>query len=84
MRNLNFDISPEIEKILNSEIDNGNSIFESNMEYPDKGFVLIIMNKPFYKKYSVKKLEYRSLNDPHYWKEEYHDKALKQTIACKF
>lgn len=84
MTELKFEISQPIEEILNAEIAYGNKIVESSQGWPDKESTLILLEKPFHKTYSTDKLEYRDINDPHYWKEEYIDKSNAQTIACKF
>lgn len=84
MKTLDFEISQSIEKILKAEITNGNRIVESSKGWPEKESTLIILERPFHKKYNIENLEYREINDPHYWKEEYYDNNNKQTIACKF
>lgn len=84
MKKLDFEISQLIETILKAEIAQGNRIVESSKGWPEKESTLIILERPFHKKYSIDNLEYREINDPHYWKEEYSDNNNKQTIACRF
>ncbi|WP_299162063.1 hypothetical protein [uncultured Tenacibaculum sp.] len=84
MKDLNIEINPTIEIILKHEIKYGNSISEISKGWQKKNSILIILEKPFSKKYTIEGLEYRHINDPHYWKEEYSDKMSMQTIACKF
>ncbi|CAL2104429.1 conserved protein of unknown function [Tenacibaculum sp. 190130A14a] len=84
MKTLDFKICTSIEIILNAEITKGNKIVESSKGWPEKKSTLIILEKPFHEKYEIDNLEYRCLNDPHYWKEEYLDKSNSQTIACRF
>jgi len=84
METLDFDISPLIEKILKSELNRGNSIVESSKGWPERKSTLIILKLPFHKKYTFENIEYKDINDPHYWKEEYYDKDFLQTIACRF
>ena len=84
MKALDFEISQSIKAILNSEIAQGNRVVESSKGWPEKESTLIILEKPFHEKYGIDNLEYRDINDPHYWKEEYNDKNNMQTIACRF
>ena len=84
MKALDFEISHSIKVILNSEIAQGNRVVESSKGWPEKESTLIILEKPFHEKYRIDNLEYRDINDPHYWKEAYNDKNNMQTIACRF
>lgn len=84
MKTLDFELSQSIETILKAEIAKGNRIVESSKGWPEKKSSLIILEGPFHKKYSIDNLEYREINDPHYWKEEYYDSNSKQTIASRF
>ncbi|WMI66591.1 hypothetical protein RBH94_05370 [Aestuariibaculum sp. YM273] len=84
MKELNFEITPSIAEILNAELNLGNSIVEINKGWPEKDSVLIILEKPFHKNYKIPDLIFLSINDPHYWKEEYTHKIAKQSIACRF
>lgn len=84
MDNLGVFICPRIKKILDCEIENGNSISEISTSWPEEVSVFIIMDKPFSQVYNIEGLEYTNLNDPHYWKEDYLDKEYMQIIACKF
>ena len=81
---LKYEISPSIETLLKAEIKTGNEVAEISKGWPKQNSVLIIMKKPFIKKYTIEGLEYRDVNDPHYWKEDYFDKTSLQTIACRF
>lgn len=84
MKVLDFKISQSIEAILKAEITHGNKIIESSKGWPEKESTLILLEQPFRKKYSIDKLQFKVLNDPHYWKEEYYDSNNKQTLACRF
>lgn len=84
MKTLNFPISQSIETILKAEIAQGNRIVESSKGWPEKESTLLILERPFHRKYRINNLEYREINDRHYWKEEYYDNTNKQTIGCGF
>ncbi|MGY6648094.1 hypothetical protein [Wenyingzhuangia sp. IMCC45574] len=84
MKTLDFEISQSIETILKAEITKGNRIVESSKGWPEKESTLVILERPFHKKYNLENLEYLEINDPHYWKEQYYDNNNKQTIACRF
>ena len=47
---------------------------------------MIFLDKPF--KTPIQKdlenVEYRDINDPHYWKAEYFYKENRQFLCCKF
>ena len=80
----NFKVSSQIEIIINQETRLGNRIIESSKGWQNEESTLIILEKPFNKRYNISNLKYRYLNDPHYWKEEYEDKENMQTLACRF
>ena len=80
----NIGLSPSIEKILNKELKNGNSIAQASKGWSSENSLLIILQRPFKKRYRFTSLRYTHVNDPHYWKEEYTDTENNQTLACKF
>jgi hypothetical protein len=47
---------------------------------------MIFLEKPFKKpiRKDLDKIEYRDVNDPHYWKAEYFDEENLQFLCCKF
>ncbi|WP_299123197.1 hypothetical protein [uncultured Tenacibaculum sp.] len=81
---LKYEISPSIVTLLKAEIKTGNEVAEISKGWPKQNSVLIIMKKPFIKKYTINGLKYRHVNAPHYWKEEYSNETSMQTIACRF
>lgn len=76
--------SEQLKKILDKEIELGNSIVETSDSWPDANSIIVFLEKPFYKNYQIEKIEYNHINDLHYWKAEYFDSALNHTLACKF
>lgn len=77
-------ISGSILKILQKELSIGNRVAEYNEGWPRTHSKLIILEKPFYLKYNTEELNYRFLDDPRYWKEEYYDELHDIILACRF
>ncbi|WP_051224159.1 hypothetical protein [Flavobacterium tegetincola] len=76
--------SATLKRILDKEITLGNKIVETSEGWPHANSIMVFLEKPFFQKYQLEKIEYRHINDPHYWKEEYFDGELNHTLACKF
>jgi hypothetical protein len=77
-------LHPTLKNILESELALGNKIAEVSTGWGGPDAILVILELPFKKSYSAKDVTYHEVNDPHYWKAEYHHAALKQSVACKF
>jgi hypothetical protein len=71
-------------EILNSELEFGNEIVETSDGWPSPNSITIFLRKPFFKEYSVPNLEFRDVNDPHWWKSEYFDERTNHILACKY
>lgn len=78
------DFSSELTKILIQEIENGNEIVETSKGWPNQNGIIVILKKPFIKKYKIKNVEFRNINDIRYWKDEYYDISTNHLLACKF
>ncbi len=78
------EFSDTLKIILSSEIKYGNEIVETSKGWPDNDSIIIFLKKPFLKTYQAKNVEYRDVNDRHYWKAEYMDKSVNHILACKF
>lgn len=78
----NFSLT--LTKILNKEIELGNTIVETSKGWPDENTIIIFLDKPFNDEYEFENIEYRNIDDPHYWKAEYFDKLTNHILACKF
>jgi len=76
--------SKPLTEILNSELLLGNKIAETSDGWPTPKTIIVFLNKPFKKKYLSSKIEFREINDPHYWKSEYFDKKTNHILACKY
>ena len=78
-------LNNELEKILYSELKEGNKIREISVGgFGDEEHLFIFLDKPFTSKIEISNVKYKEINDPHYWKEEYTDLKNKQTVACYF
>ncbi len=80
----NIEVSAPIQRILKKELRNGNKIVKTNKGWRAENSLLIILQFPFRRRYYWTRLDYKDLNDPHYWKAEYRDLPSNQTLACKF
>ena len=78
----NFSLT--LKEILNREIDLGNEIIETSKGWPDGNAIIIFLKNPFVNEYEIINVEYRNIDDPHYWKAEYFDSSTKHILACKF
>ncbi|MFC0344097.1 hypothetical protein [Epilithonimonas hispanica] len=76
--------SKELTEILNREIKLGNQIAETSKGWPQEDAIIIFLDKPFKKQYKFENIEFRNIDDPHYWKAEYYDKSNNHILACKF
>jgi hypothetical protein len=76
--------SSTLTEILNQEVELGNEIEETSKGWPDEKTIIIFLKKPFIAQYKFENVEYRNINDPHYWKAEYEDHLTKHLLACKF
>jgi len=78
MISIDFELSPLISHILEKELADGNQVVEVSKGWPHKNSKIILMGKPFQKKYEVDGLAFRKINDPYYWKEEYEETLLQR------
>jgi hypothetical protein len=78
------DFSSILKEILNNEITFGNEIVETSRGWPEKDTIIVFLKKPFIKNYKVENVDYRNIDDPHWWKAEYFDNSSKHILACKF
>lgn len=85
--NIIVKFSGKLNEILELELKAGNKIVEtSEGDWPCPGSVMIFLEKPF--KTPIQRdlsgIEFRNINDPHYWKAEYVDVKNKMWLCCKF
>ena len=79
--------SGELREILDLELAAGNRIRETwEGGWPHVGVVAVSLSRPFLSpiRRSSARLEFRDVDDPHYWKAEYYDAAANQLLVCGF
>ncbi|MEM0543913.1 hypothetical protein WFZ85_14980 [Flavobacterium sp. j3] len=78
------EFSEALKIILNAEIKRGNEIVETSKGWPNDETIIIFLKKPFMGIYQAENIDYRNIDDIHYWKAEYSDKLTNHILACKF
>ena len=78
------EFSEALKIILNAEIKRGNEIVETSKGWPNDDTIIIFLKKPFLGIYQAENVDYRNIDDKHYWKAEYSDKLTNHILACKF
>jgi hypothetical protein len=76
--------SRPLTEILKKEIQSGNEIVETSSGWPSPNSIIIFLRKPFLEQYLKEDIEFREVNDPHWWKSEYFDKKTNHILACKY
>ena len=76
-------LSKPLARILEAELKLGNKVVETGEGWPTKG-VIVFLGQPFNAEYKIDGLEFREINDPHYWKWEYFDASAQDVLACKY
>jgi len=79
-----YNFSVKLTEILNSELRLGNEIVETYKGWPAKETIMIFLEKPFINSYKLNDIDYRDINDIHYWKAEYFEKSTGHILACRF
>jgi len=78
-------LSEKLKAILYNELLLGNEITETWEGWPPDSIV-VFLKKPF--RTNIKKidkgLEYREINDLHYWQAEIHDRKSNRILLCGF
>ncbi len=81
----------DLNTILLSEIAAGNWIVETYESkepdhFPLPNAIMIFLEKPFLTpvRKDLPNIHFRTMNDPHYWKDEYFDEENIQFLCCKF
>ena len=66
------ELRPELQAILDLELQAGNLVFQVSRGWPDPGSIFITLSLPFHRTYELKDpVQYCEPNDPHYWKADY-------------
>ena len=74
-----------LRNILKQELEAGNQIAKIyEGDYPREGSVMVFLVWPFKTPIpqTLNGIEYRDINDPHYWKAEYADESNNLYLCC--
>lgn len=75
--------STTLNTILNTELEKGNTIIEET-NWPPRCKRLIVLANFFKEEYSFPDLQYKVINDPHYWYAEYATEDGAECLACRY
>lgn len=76
-----------LKEIMEKELAVGNEIKEIwHGDWPYEGVVVVSLKKPFLVQIEkeLPDVEFRNINDIHYWKAEYYDKKYNMMLICSF
>lgn len=73
-----------LREILEEELRRGNQIVETSEGWPQKGSIFVLLRLRFVRRYDRDGVVFRSVEDPHWWKEEYHSASTAHVLACQF
>lgn len=78
-------LSQPLKQILQSELQAGNTVRETSSGWPEPESIFVLLGSPFILEYQITQpIEFREINDRHYWKAEYFDAEHKHLLACGF
>lgn len=73
-----------LREILDAELAAGNTVAEIS-DWPPKCAVFVLLGSPFLTgPHNGHDLQYRCVNDQHYWKADYLYRNGEQCLACRF
>ena len=77
--------SPRLEEILQAELVAGNRVVEDGPGWGQMAR-LVLLAGPFRtpRPGMESGLDFRAVNDPHYWLAEIEDPATREVLACRF
>jgi hypothetical protein len=75
-------LCPELKAILDAELAAGNRVVEDWEGYGS----VVMLARPFILKHQADDalVEFREINDPHYWLAEWRCRRTGQLLACRF
>jgi hypothetical protein len=77
----------KLKEILELELKAGNTVEETyEGDWPLPNSIIVFLGKPFITpiQRNLPNIEFRNINDPHYWKAEYSDKSNRMWLCCRF
>jgi [ribosomal protein S5]-alanine N-acetyltransferase len=77
-------LDARLKTILQAEIAAGNEIAETGGGWPDRDSVFVRLRQTFYTRPSALAdgVEYKELNDPHWWQAEFSTRSPRHILAC--
>jgi hypothetical protein len=80
------ELCPELRALLNAELVAGNQVVETSKGWPEPGSIFVLLGFPFRSTpdelpSGVSLVE---VNDPHWWKAEYHHLPTHHVLGCRF
>jgi hypothetical protein len=79
-------LCPELRALAEAELSAGNAVVESRAGLYGNDAVLVLLRSEFRARPAILPagVEYRLVNDPHWWKAEYFHAATRHCLACGF
>lgn len=79
-------LQPALRKIMDAELKAGNKFKEACIGWPDDETLIVFFKNSFVTptRNDLPDVEYKMIDDPHYWRSEYRDMAHKQLLADGF
>lgn len=74
--------SDELNMIFQAELEKGNEVVEET-SWPPKCKKLVILKNRFQISYEIDNVDYRKIQDPHYWDSEYSTYDKTEYLVCK-
>jgi hypothetical protein len=80
------ELCSELRGLLDSELAAGNQIAETSRGWPKPNSIFVLLASPFRATSEVlpRGVTYVDVNDPHWWKAEYHHEATGHMLGCRF
>ncbi len=75
---------PPLRAILDEELRRGNVVVETWEGWPNNASLFVMLGAPFAKQYEAEGIRFVSVEDPHYWKEEYQHVGSSHALGCRF
>jgi hypothetical protein len=80
------ELCQELRPLLDAELAAGNPIVETWKGWPHKDSLYIMLASPFRVQHASlpPEVQFRAVDDPHYWKSEFVCDRKHHAIACRF
>lgn len=80
------ELCPELRVLLDAELAAGNQIVETSRGWPKPTSIFVLLASPFKPAPGtlLDGVTYLVVNDPHWWKAEYHHSPTGHVLGCRF